>query len=497
GQSTASTGVGIFCADSSGGNYKNCIFWGNRAANNFFPGRYEFYSANDGSYPLKPRPTVSYSILQEPFPILNVTDSGNNSAAYPLFTDSVITAGTDGLYATADDGLRLQLCSPGIDAGLNIAIPSMITSDINGNPRILNNSVDLGAYENTSPVISGITTIANSGDSAFKSINGMLQVMTDCQLICTITSTGMAALHNGILAKIAIDPLMTTFNKPYVLRYYDINPSENVSTATAAITLYFLQPDFDAFNLAKGVYPSMPIDATDAANYKANIVVHQFHTVTGMEETLIPSSVIWNSTNSWWEVSFSVTGFSRFYLSTVVGPLPVRLEYFNGRRQDENILLNWKVNCFDSPFSTFLLERSGNGIIFDKIYSTQVSEERCLESFNYTDINPQTLKTYYRLKIIDADDKITYSKILFFGNSLKNDIMVSPALLKPGSLLNVVVQHKGFLLSIYNSNGHLIQKNKLAEGVNKVLVHTAAGVYFYRINNESNQEKKSGMIIIK
>jgi hypothetical protein len=415
----------------------------------------------------------------------------------PLFTDSVTTEGPDGLYATADDGLRLQLCSPGIDAGLNIAIPGGISSDITGGSRIRNNSVDLGAYENYSPAITGTTTIANDGDSAFKSINGLLHVMADCRLICTIEPTGVAALRNGILAKTAIDPLTTTFNKPYVQRYYDITPLENAGTSTASITLYFLQTDFDAFNLARGVYPSMPVDATDAANYKANIVVHQFHAATGVEEILIPSSVTWNSANNWWKVSFSVTGFSRFYLSTVAGPLPVQLEYFTGQKQDENILLTWKARCFDSPFSTFVLEKSSNGITFDKIFSTQPGEQRCQQPFYYTDINPKTAEKYYRLKITDADEKVTYSKILFFSNSLKNEITVSLTLLKPGSLLNVVVQLKGNTLSIYNSNGKLIQKNMLAEGVNRVMVNSAAGVYFYRITNANQHGKKSGIIIIQ
>ncbi|MHC4441777.1 MAG: choice-of-anchor Q domain-containing protein [Planctomycetota bacterium] len=55
--------------------------------------------------------------------------------------------GPDGIAGTEDDNLRLQSESPCIDTGDNDALPDGITTDLDGNPRILNVNVDMGAYE--------------------------------------------------------------------------------------------------------------------------------------------------------------------------------------------------------------------------------------------------------------------------------------------------------------------------------------------------------------
>ena len=57
----------------------------------------------------------------------------------------------DGDWTTPGDNdygdLRLQLTSPAIDVGDNTAVPVGITTDLDGNPRISNGVVDMGAYE--------------------------------------------------------------------------------------------------------------------------------------------------------------------------------------------------------------------------------------------------------------------------------------------------------------------------------------------------------------
>jgi len=63
---------------------------------------------------------------------------------YPMFVDF---DGQDNLPGTDDDDFRLLAVSPCVDAGDNNAVTESILTDIEGNPRIVGGSVDIGAYE--------------------------------------------------------------------------------------------------------------------------------------------------------------------------------------------------------------------------------------------------------------------------------------------------------------------------------------------------------------
>jgi hypothetical protein len=104
-----------------------------------------------------PNTTINYTTT-------DVAQSGiGNSTANPLFINAANPIGPDGVWGTADDGLRLTTCSPAINTGSNTAIPAGITTDITDTTRILNTTVDKGAYEmpyNSTGI--SVTTVAVS-----------------------------------------------------------------------------------------------------------------------------------------------------------------------------------------------------------------------------------------------------------------------------------------------------------------------------------------------
>lgn len=63
------------------------------------------------------------------------TGSNGNISSDPLFVDAVV------------DNFHLQSTSPAVDAGNNTARIPLPATDLDGNPRIFNNIVDIGAYE--------------------------------------------------------------------------------------------------------------------------------------------------------------------------------------------------------------------------------------------------------------------------------------------------------------------------------------------------------------
>ncbi len=77
------------------------------------------------------------------------TDGGNNIDADPLFANTEI------------GDLRLRPFSPAIDAGDSLQIPAGITTDLDGNPRIHGDNVDVGAYE-YSPLVPALLRSFNA-----------------------------------------------------------------------------------------------------------------------------------------------------------------------------------------------------------------------------------------------------------------------------------------------------------------------------------------------
>ena len=82
--------------------------------------------------------TASYSNIQDGLP------GDGNINADPLFVDA---DGDDDIVGTIDDNLRLRAGSPCINSGSNDAVSTDIDTDLEGNPRINNGVVDMGAYE--------------------------------------------------------------------------------------------------------------------------------------------------------------------------------------------------------------------------------------------------------------------------------------------------------------------------------------------------------------
>jgi predicted outer membrane repeat protein len=112
-------------------------------------------------------PEVTYCDVQDGWPGMGNID------ADPLFVDA---DGLDNVIGTIDDNLRLLGGSPCLDAGNNLAIPPSLTTDLDGNPRIINGIVDMGAYEGPKQglvVIPRSVTVPEGGTNTFTVALGM------------------------------------------------------------------------------------------------------------------------------------------------------------------------------------------------------------------------------------------------------------------------------------------------------------------------------------
>jgi len=110
----------------------NSILWGNIAT-----------TSGDQVYDLGSSPPgISNSIVQGGCPVSPGVSCTNVLDSDPFFIDP---DGADNTPGTTDDNLRLSVVSPAIDAGDNAVVS--VSQDLDNNPRIVNGTVDLGAYE--------------------------------------------------------------------------------------------------------------------------------------------------------------------------------------------------------------------------------------------------------------------------------------------------------------------------------------------------------------
>ncbi len=326
------------------------------------------------------------------------------------------------------------------------------------------------------------------------SVSGTNYREGNCNLIATVVPAGASPVTNSIntCIQLATGSTKRGTSTLYAARKYDIEPLINPATSTANITLYYLQTEFNEFNTKANdsshkTLPTGPADATGISN----LVLRQFHgtgtnptnyTGTLQEFTTANSglTVTWNATRSWWEVTVPVTGFSGFYLTSAPsGVLPITLEYFKGAQNNDKYVLNWKVNC-TSAKAIFEIQRSGNGQQFFTIGNIMADQLRCSHPFDYTDESPLSGMNYYRIKVIDPDDKSYFTNTISFKlkTSAFEIVSISPnPVTEENAVLKInSVNRSAISIHFSDVSGRTIsnQEADLVPGANQIILHTSS-----------------------
>jgi len=376
---------------------------------------------------------VSYSDI-----IGGYSGSGNMNIN-PLFANAANPAGSDNIWGTADDGLQLTGCSPVLNLGGSVS--SGFPTDLANQARIFNGSLDMGGYElQQLPDGTGLALPGATGaHTIYTGINGAMA--PNCRIFCRIEPKGASPVNGNINLKLTLDAAVQTYNgKPYVTRHYDITPVTNPSTATAKITLFFTQVDFNIYNAFAGVTVKLPTGPADVAGI-SHLHISQFHgtsassqpgTYTGTTQFIDPADadIIWNATTSRWEVSFNVTGFSGFFVHSSSAALPLTLIRFAATRSNGYNLLQW-TTASELNTAAFEIQRSENAVGFSAIGNLQAAGSSSTEQqYQYTDKAPQAISApfvWYRLKMIDKDNRYSYSNIVKISASIPGELVVRVA----------------------------------------------------------------------
>ncbi len=353
-------------------------------------------------------------------------------------------------------------------------------------------------------VLAGTPTAGGAAVCQNKSVNAGATDYRDgnCNIIATILPSGANPVSNVVNACLKVDTGATKKGSGdlYLARNYDITPQVNAASATATLTLFFLQAEFNKFNLRANdsghtLLPTGPADATGISN----LVLRQFKgtgtspgnysagTFTDFTTATAGTTVTWNSTRNWWEVSFPVNGFSGFYLtSKKTAPVPILLEYFNGSRLASSHQLDWKVTCLSTE-ARFAIERSSDARNFNNnIYTLSATQARCLQAFSFTDAAPLRGLNYYRLKMTDIDGKVSYSKTVALLNKEAGFDLIGilPSVVTNGTaqLSAAAASNTEATFVITDMAGKVLQQHKRMLTTGSTVIplkvqHLAAGIY--------------------
>ena len=360
------------------------------------------------------------------------------------------------------------------------------------------------------------TVAAGSTSGSVTAAAGDL-VITDasCNQICNVVPSGASPVSGTVNASVTVDGSVQSINgTPYLVRHYDISPSAGASTATGTITLYFTQSDFDSYNLAvTGSGNKLPTASTDMTG-RGNLTITQYHGTgtapgnytgwagSGPAIVLITpgaSNVVWDATNSWWTVTFSVTGFSGFFVTGPVGiPLPVTLETFSGQPTSGGVLLSWKV-VIETGMSSYEVDGSSDGVGFTPLGTVAATGA---SGYQYFDASGSAGDHFYRLKMVNVDGTYSYSNIVLVkiatGGSAAVQVLGNPV--AAACTLRIVAVSAGQVnLRLADLSGKVLWAGsaRVGVGANTVVLpgmdRFAAGVYVLSV--EGGQVKETVKVV--
>lgn len=175
-----------------------------------------------------------------------------------------------------------------------------------------------------------------------------------------------------------------------------------------------------------------------------------------------------------------------FCIVPINAALPVILSSFEVIPVNNTTKIKWSTSQ-EIDFKGFAIEKSTDGIAFEEIgYVNGHDNSGKTNEYYFQDMQNTTAISYYRLKMIDIDDKYSYSKIEKVIRTCSNEISIYP---NPCTMiLNILMPEntQTSTIEIYAMDGRKIIAEKSNELTHKIDINSLTkGTYMLRVfNNE-------------
>lgn len=322
---------------------------------------------------------------------------------------------------------------------------------------------------------------------------GYFNNASNCQAGGVVQPNGAAPVNGNVTFKVWVEPSQPNYNgRPFLMRHYEITPANNASTATARITLYAKQSEFDAFNNFSTTDVDLPFDAADPEGNKKNVRIYKYvgssSDGTGLPGTYASAGrmeidpddndIVWNATANRWEISFDVTGFSGFFIgNSGTTILPVTWVNVSASvNAAKKASIQWKVS--EQEVAYYQVERSSNGQSFTAVGPKLPSQGNGMHQYNLVDHSGLQDVAYYRVAQVDKNGQLSYSSVvkLYAANGASISVYPNPA--RESISLSISSNLLGSRAVLSDVNGRRIMEVPLTSTLVTInLSKYSAGVY--------------------
>lgn len=316
---------------------------------------------------------------------------------------------------------------------------------------------------------------------------------TDCNnLIARVeseyTSTGVS---DTLTASVWIDDLPT---RAYVKRHYQLIPSRNASSASARVTLYFTQKEFDEFNLTNAAF-KLPKNGQDSAAIR-NVMIWQkpgltsdnsggllTYPTTTKEVFPQPTDVIWNKIVNRWEVTFLTEGFGAYFLTTHDGQETDEWLMAHASFRNSKPEVQWQVS--EKEASRYYVEYSFDQRNFS-LAGVVNSQGRGTHQYTFLHQNwrgpsgqaDSARVVFYRVRQVFNNRPSTVSEIILLSSLPDQNLYVYPNPFADDLVLYSTLEMEAFILDL---TGRLHATLSLRKGQNVISMSgLPTGLYFIR-----------------
>jgi hypothetical protein len=267
----------------------------------------------------------------------------------------------------------------------------------------------------------------------------------------------------------------------------DVSAYATVSDANDSSTVVLINRSLNltktvTVNLAHFTLPNQPVQALTLSNLPAGTETFVSHTNNALKSsTIIPSS------DSSLQVTLAPLSITSLQLVASLPVLQVPLVSLTAKKIGNDVRLDFSVSN-DTGVIMFDIERSAEGTEFDSIGTVAATptvggNAGPAGNYSFYDNQPLAPVDYYRLKVVDRNGGLTYSKIVevSFDNNTGMSVFPNPAT----DVLNVQLpwQTGPVAMEIHESSGQLVRTMRLqpaAGGISTSLDISglARGVYY-------------------